>query len=58
MKNRKHAIAAETKSCSKRVASYFTKETITDKFKHIAAEEGQSALHTTIPFDVWTVLTQ
>jgi hypothetical protein len=26
----KHAIAAETRSCSKKITSYFTKETITD----------------------------
>jgi hypothetical protein len=31
IKKRKHAIAEETKSCSKEVTSYFTKETITDK---------------------------
>jgi hypothetical protein len=30
IKKRKHAIAAETKSCSKKVTSYFTKETISD----------------------------
>jgi hypothetical protein len=29
-KKRKHATAADTKSCSKKVTSYFTKETITD----------------------------
>jgi hypothetical protein len=38
IKKRKQAIAAETKSCSKKVMSYFTKETITDECKHIAAE--------------------
>jgi hypothetical protein len=43
---RKHAIAAETKSCSKKVMSYFTKEIITDKCKHTAAEEGLFAFHT------------
>jgi hypothetical protein len=43
---RKHAIAAETESCSKKVMSYFTKETITDECKHIAAEEGLFAFHT------------
>jgi hypothetical protein len=43
---RKHAIAAETKSCSKKVTSYFTKETITDECKHIAAQEGLFAFHT------------
>jgi hypothetical protein len=46
IKKRKHAIAAETKSCSKKVTSYFTKETITDECKHIAAEEGLFAFHT------------
>jgi hypothetical protein len=39
IKKRKHAIAAETKSCNKKVTSYFTKETITDECKHTAAEE-------------------
>jgi hypothetical protein len=39
IKKRKHAIAAETESCSKKVKSRFTKETITDECKHIAAEE-------------------
>jgi hypothetical protein len=43
---RKHAAAAETKSCSKKVTSYFTKETITDECKHIAAAEGLFAPHT------------
>jgi hypothetical protein len=40
IKKRKHAIAAETKSCSKKVMSYFTKENTTDEPKHIAAEIG------------------
>jgi hypothetical protein len=40
IKKRKHAIAAETKSCGKKVTSYFTKDTITDECKHIAAEKG------------------
>jgi predicted nucleic acid-binding Zn finger protein len=31
IKKIKHAVAAETKSCSKKVTSYFTKETITDE---------------------------
>jgi hypothetical protein len=44
-KKRKHAIAAETKSCTKKVTSYFTKETITDECKHTAAEEGPFAFH-------------
>jgi hypothetical protein len=35
---RKHAVATETKRCSKKVTSCFTKETITDECKHIAAE--------------------
>jgi hypothetical protein len=47
IKKRKHAIAAETKSCSKKVTSYFTKETITDECKHTAAKEGLFAFHTT-----------
>jgi hypothetical protein len=47
MKKRKHAVSAETESCSKKkVTSYFTKETITDECKHIAAEEGLFAFHT------------
>jgi hypothetical protein len=46
IRKRKHAIAAETKSCCKKVTSYFTKETVTDECKHIAAEEGLSAYHT------------
>jgi hypothetical protein len=46
IKKRKHATAAETKSCSKKVTSYFTKETITDECKHIAAKEGLFAFHT------------
>jgi hypothetical protein len=46
IKKRKHAIAAETKSCGKKVTSYFTKETITNVCKHIAGEEGLFAFHT------------
>jgi hypothetical protein len=46
IKKRKHAIAADTKSCSKKVTSYFTKETVTDECKHTAAEEGLFAFHT------------
>jgi hypothetical protein len=46
MKKRKHTIAAETKSCSKKVTSYFMKEPITNKCKHTAAEEGLFAFHT------------
>jgi hypothetical protein len=46
IKERKHAIAAETKSCTKKVTSYFTKETLTGKCKHTAAEEGLFAFHT------------
>jgi predicted Mrr-cat superfamily restriction endonuclease len=30
----------------RKVTSYFTKETITDESKHIAAEEGLFAFHT------------
>jgi 2-oxoglutarate dehydrogenase complex dehydrogenase (E1) component-like enzyme len=46
IKKRKHAIAAETKSSTKKLTSYFTKETITDECKHIAAEGGLFAFHT------------
>jgi hypothetical protein len=46
IKKRKHAIAEEIKSCSIKVTSYFTKETITDECKHTAAEEGLFAFHT------------
>jgi hypothetical protein len=46
IKKRKQAIAAETKSCSKKVMSYFTKETITDDCKYITVEEGLFAFHT------------
>jgi hypothetical protein len=46
IKKRKHTIAAETKSCCKKVTSYFSKETITDKCKHFAAKEALFALHT------------
>jgi hypothetical protein len=50
-KKRKHAIAVETKSCSKKVTSYFTKETVTDECKHTAAEEGLCIPHNkTQPF--------
>jgi hypothetical protein len=45
IKKRKHAIAAETKSCSKKVTSCFTKETVTDECKSIAAK-GLFAFHT------------
>jgi hypothetical protein len=33
-------------SCSQKVTSYFTKETITNEDKHIAAEKGLFAFHT------------
>jgi hypothetical protein len=46
IKKRKHAIAAETKSCSKKVTPYFTKERITDECKHVVIEEGLFAFHT------------
>jgi hypothetical protein len=46
IKKRKHAIAAETKTCSKKVTCYFTKEPVTDESKHIAANEGLFAFHT------------
>jgi hypothetical protein len=45
IKKRKHTIVAETKSCGKKLTSYFTKETITDECKHTAAE-GLFAFHT------------
>jgi hypothetical protein len=41
-----HTCALETKSCSKKVTSYFTKETRTDECKHIATKEGLFAFHT------------
>jgi hypothetical protein len=40
------SIAAESKGCSKKVTSYFTKETITGDGKRMAAEEGLFAFHT------------
>jgi hypothetical protein len=46
IKKRKHAIAAETKSCNNKVTSYFTKETTTDECKHIAGEVGLFAFRT------------
>jgi hypothetical protein len=36
-------------SCSQKVTSYFTQETITDEDKHIAAEDGLFAFHTINP---------
>jgi hypothetical protein len=46
IKKRKHATAAQTKSCSKKATSYFTRDTMTDECKYIAAEEGLFAFHT------------
>jgi hypothetical protein len=46
IKNRKHETAAETKSCSKKVTSYFTEENITNECKHTAAEGRLFAFHT------------
>jgi hypothetical protein len=46
IKKRKHAIAAETRSCSEKVTFYFNKEIITNECKHIAAEEGLFAFYT------------
>jgi hypothetical protein len=46
IKKRKHAIAEETESYSKRLTSYFTKETTTDECKDAAAEEELFAFHT------------
>jgi hypothetical protein len=43
----KLATAAGTKSCTKQVTSYFTKETLIDECKHVAAEGGLFAFHTT-----------
>jgi hypothetical protein len=34
IKKRKHAVAAETKSCCKKVTFSFTKETVTNECKH------------------------
>jgi hypothetical protein len=51
----KKLIAVSNMSCSQKVTSYFTKDTITDEDKHIAAEGGLSAstqLNITIPFDL------
>jgi hypothetical protein len=42
IKKGNHAIAAETKSCSKKVTSYFTEETTTDECKQL-----QNCLHST-----------
>jgi hypothetical protein len=46
IKKRNHTIAVETKSCSKNVISYFTKQTLTRDCKHNAAEEAPIAFHT------------
>jgi hypothetical protein len=46
IKKRKHTIGAETKSFSKKVTSYSTKETVTNECKHIVAEEGLFAFYT------------
>jgi hypothetical protein len=45
IKKRKHATAAETKSCCKIVTSCFTRETVTDECKRTAAK-GLFAFHT------------
>jgi hypothetical protein len=45
IKVKKHVTAAETKCCSKKVSSYFTKGTTTDQCKHIAAK-GLFTFHT------------
>jgi hypothetical protein len=59
IKKRKLTIAAQTESSSKKVMSYFAKETITDECKHTAAKEGGlfacHTINTTIPFDPWIV---
>jgi hypothetical protein len=54
IKKRKHAIAVDTKSYSKKVTAHFTKETITDECSKLQPKED--CLHstqdnTTIPFD-------
>jgi 2-oxoglutarate dehydrogenase complex dehydrogenase (E1) component-like enzyme len=46
IKKRSNTTATETEGFSKKITSYFTKETITDERKHIAAEEGLFAFHT------------
>jgi hypothetical protein len=46
IKRRKHTVVAETKSCSKKVTSYFTKGTMTAECKYTAAKEGLLAVHT------------
>jgi hypothetical protein len=46
IKKRKHATAAETKSCCKKSNVFLTKETITDERRHTAVEGGLFALHT------------
>jgi hypothetical protein len=38
LEKNKHLIAVSNMSCSQKVTSYFTTETITDEDKHIAAE--------------------
>jgi hypothetical protein len=43
---KKHLIAVSNMSCSQKVTSYFTKETITDEDRHIAAGGGLFAFHT------------
>jgi hypothetical protein len=51
IKERKHAIATETNSSSKKVMSSSTKDTVADKHKHAAAKEGLFAFYTiTQPF--------
>jgi hypothetical protein len=43
---KKHLISVSNMSCSQKVTSYFSKETVTGKDKHIATEEGFFAFHT------------
>jgi hypothetical protein len=55
-KERKHVIAAETKSYSKKVTAHFTKEIITDECEDNAGEEGLFAFRTikhSHSFDPW-----
>jgi hypothetical protein len=42
----KKKIVVSNMSCSQKITSYFTKETITDEDKPIPAEEGLFAFHT------------
>jgi hypothetical protein len=43
---KRNLIAVSNISCSQKITSYFTKETLTNQDKHIAAEEGLFAFRT------------